>query len=68
MLPGGGVPNLIATDRTLVTGTTTTSNFRFGNFSSVEVDPSSGGLAAVSSNEFFFSSAPWATVVSETSF
>jgi hypothetical protein len=68
VLPGGGAPNLIATDRTLVTGSTTNSNSRFGDFSSVEVDPSSGGLAAVSSNEFFFSGAPWATVVSETSF
>jgi hypothetical protein len=66
--PGGGVPNLIGTDLTLVTGSTTSSNFRFGDFSSVAVDPASGGLSAVSSNEFFFSGSPWASDVAETSF
>lgn len=66
--PGGGIPNLIGTDLTLVTGSTTSTNFRFGDFSSVAVDPSSGGTSAVSSNEFFFSGAPWATDVAETSF
>jgi hypothetical protein len=68
VLPGQGVPNLISTDLPLVTGSTTSTNFRFGDFSSVEVDPSSGGLSAMSSNEFFFNGAPWASDVAETSF
>ena len=68
VLPGQGVPNEIGTDRTLVTGSSTASNFRFGDFSSVSVDPSSGGLTAVSAQEYFTSSGLWTTRITRTTF
>lgn len=38
VLPGGGVPNLIATGTVLVNGAATTTNTRFGDYSSVSVE------------------------------
>jgi hypothetical protein len=72
--PGGGVPNLIGTDLTLVTGTSTTSITTFGAYSSVEVDPAASssscpaGLTALSAQEYFTSASQWATVLARTSF
>ncbi len=68
VLPGQGVPNEIGTDLTVVIGSPTASNFRFGDFSSVEVDPSSGGLTAVSAQEYFTSSGLWTTRIVRSTF
>lgn len=74
VLPGTGVPNLIGTDRTLVVGSPTSSNFRFGDFSSVAVDPvaASGscpaGRTAVTNQEFFGTNGQWATRIARLSF
>jgi len=74
VLPGAGVPNLIGTDRTLVTGFRTSSNFRFGDFSSVEVDPTAAtgscpaGRTAVTNQEYFTANGQWATRVARLSF
>ena len=68
VLPGQGVPNEIGTDLTLVTGSSTASNSRFGDFSSVSVDPSSGGLTAVSAQEYFNSTGRWVTRIARTTF
>lgn len=54
VLPGDGVPNLIGTGLVLVTGTATSSNFRFGDFSSVAIDASdTTGCIAVTAQEYF---------------
>jgi hypothetical protein len=68
VLPGQGVPNEIGTDLTVVTGSSTASNFRFGDFSSVSVDPSSGGLTAVSAQEYFTPSGQWTTRIVRSTF
>ena len=74
VLPGTGVPNEIGTDRVLVHGSSTSSNFRFGDFSSVEVDPTAAsstcpaGRTAVTNQEYFTSSGQWATRVARLSF
>jgi hypothetical protein len=74
VLPGAGVPNLIGTDRTLVTGFRTGSNFRFGDFSSVEVDPTAAsgscpaGRTAVTNQEYFTGNGQWATRLARLSF
>ena len=68
------MPNLIGTDRTLVVGSPTSSNFRFDDFSSVAVDPvaASGtcpaGRTAVTNQEFFGTNGQWATRVARLSF
>jgi len=66
--PGGGVPNLIASDLTLRVGTTTSTNFRFGDFSSVAVDPASGGVSAVVAQQHFFGGTNWNTNIAEVTF
>lgn len=74
VLPGTGVPNLIGTDHTLINGSSTSSNFRFGDFSSVEVDPTAisgtcpAGRTAVTNQEYFTSNGQWATRLARTSF
>ena len=68
VLPGQGVPNETGTDLTLVTGSSTSSNFRFGDFSSVAVDPASGGLTAVTAQEYFIGSGLWRTRIARVSF
>jgi hypothetical protein len=74
VLPGTGVPNLIGTDRVLIKGFPTSSNFRFGDFSSVEVDPTAAsgscpaGRTAVTNQEFFTSNGNWATRLARLSF
>jgi len=68
VLPGQGVPNEIGTDLTLVIGSSTASNFRFGDFSSVSVDPTSGGLTAVTAQQYFNASGQWTTRIARLSF
>lgn len=74
VLPGTGVPNLIGSDMTLASGFSTASNFRFGDFSSVEVDPVAAssscpaGQTAVLSQEYFDGSGQWVTRIARTSF
>ncbi|WP_117213450.1 hypothetical protein [Allorhizocola rhizosphaerae] len=72
--PGGGVPALIGTDLTLVVGTLTTNNTRFGDYSSVHLDPSpaSGtcpaGRTALVAQQFFLGNTNWATRLARISF
>jgi len=74
VLPGGGVPNLQNSDLTLVNGFSTSSNFRFGDFSSVEVDPAAvsascpKGRAAVLAQQYFTSTGKWVTRIARVSF
>jgi hypothetical protein len=74
VLPGGGVPNLTNSDTTLVTGFSTSSNFRFGDFSSVEVDPSASsatcpkGRTAALAQQYFNSAGLWVTRIARVSF
>jgi hypothetical protein len=74
VLPGGGVPTLNGGDTTLVNGFATSSNFRFGDFSSVEVDPASAasgcpaGHTAVLAQQYFDSTGHWVTRIARTSF
>jgi hypothetical protein len=74
VLPGAGIPTLTGTDTTLVNGFPTSSNFRFGDFSSVEVDPSAAsatcpkGRTAVLAQQYFDSSGNWVTRIARTSF
>lgn len=70
--PGGGIPALIATDLTLVTGSNT-ANTRFGDYSSVHVDPvaASGtcpaGSTALVAQQYFVGGS-WATRLARVSF
>jgi len=72
LLPTTGIHNLIGTDKKIITGTST-SNFRFGDFSSVEVDPVAAsstcakGRTAVMAQEYFNGSG-WLTRVVRASF
>jgi hypothetical protein len=74
VLPGTGVPNQIGSDRTIIHGSPTSSNFRFGDFSSVEVDPSAAsascpaGRTAVLAQQYFGPTGKWATRVVRASF
>ena len=71
--PGGGVPALIATDLTLVTGSQTTTNTRFGDYSSVQIDPTAAsgtcpaGQTALLAQQYFVGGS-WATRLSRVSF
>lgn len=59
--PGGGVPNLIGTGAVLVAGSPTTQT-RFGDYSSVSIDPSvPGGSCAVTAQEYFAPGGSWRT-------
>ena len=74
VLPGTGVPNETGTDRTLIHGFPTSTNFRFGDFSSVEVDPSAAtatcpaGRTAVLAQQYFSPSGRWVTRIARASF
>jgi hypothetical protein len=59
--PGGGVPNLIGTGTVLVDGAST-GETRFGDFSSVSIDPAdAAGTCAVTNQQYFQSGGTWAT-------
>lgn len=58
--PGGGVPNLVGTGVVLVNGSNT-GQTRFGDYSSVAIDPTvAAGTCALSAQQFF-SGGAWAT-------
>jgi hypothetical protein len=71
--PGGGVPNLVATDLTLAVGSVTTTNTRFGDYSSVHIDPAAAsgtcpaGRTALLAQQYFVGGA-WATRLTRVSF
>jgi hypothetical protein len=58
--PGGGVPDLMGTGLILKKGSSTSSNSRFGDYSSVSIDPTSPCRAAVG-QEVFTSNGDWNT-------
>jgi hypothetical protein len=59
--PGGGVPNLIATGVVLVNGVST-GETRFGDYSSVAIDPANvNGSCAVTAQQYFQSGGQWGT-------
>lgn len=59
--PGGGVPNLIGTGTVLVNGPVT-GETRFGDYSSVAIDPTNGnGSCAVAAQQYFQSDGTWTT-------
>lgn len=59
--PGGGVPNLIGTGVVLVNGVST-GETRFGDFSSVAIDPANvNGSCAVTAQQYFQPGGQWAT-------
>jgi len=60
VLPGGGVPNLIGTSLILRRGSSTSSNFRFGDYSSVQIDQASPCKALVA-QQVFGSTGQWNT-------
>ncbi|HLK00124.1 MAG TPA: hypothetical protein VKU39_09485 [Streptosporangiaceae bacterium] len=72
--PGAGVPDLLGSDLTLVTGVSATSITTFGAYSSVEVDPVAAsstcpaGLTALSAQEYFPSASQWGTELARTTF
>jgi hypothetical protein len=72
--PGTGVPDLIGTGRVLVNGFSTVSNFRFGDYSSVAVDPTAAsgtcpaGRTAVTAQQYFTSNGQWRVRLSRLSF
>jgi hypothetical protein len=72
--PGAGVPALIGTNSDLVIGSSTSSNRRFGDLSSVTIDPSDAsascpaGRTAVIAQQYFSSNGQWATRIGRISF
>jgi hypothetical protein len=62
VLPNQGVPNLIGTGVVLVNGVSTTTHVRFGDYSSVAIDPAvPNGSCAVATQQFFGTATSWAT-------
>jgi hypothetical protein len=72
--PGGGVPTLVGTGRVLAVGARTSSNTRFGDLSSVAIDPSAAsvscpaGRTAVASQQIFQANGQWITRIARISF
>ena len=72
--PGSGVPALIGTGRVLINGFSTTTNTRFGDFSSVAIDPAAAsatcpaGRTAVVAQQVFQSNGQWITRIARVSF
>jgi hypothetical protein len=59
--PGGGVPNLIGTGTVLVNGAVT-GETRFGDLSSVAIDPTNvNGCCAVAAQQYFEPGGNWTT-------
>jgi hypothetical protein len=63
-----GVSDLIGTDLTVRAGTTTSTNFRFGDYSSVAIDPVGKGKSAVVAQEYFTGDTNWSTNIAEITF
>lgn len=74
VVPGGGVPALTNSDVTLAIGSRTTTNTRFGDYSSVHIDPSAVsatcpiGRTALLAQQFFGAAGNWNTRLSRVSF
>jgi hypothetical protein len=74
VLPGTGVPSLIGTGLVLVNGSSTSSNFRFGDLSSVAIDPTAAsptcpaGRTAVTAQEYFQPDGQWIVRIGRLSF
>jgi hypothetical protein len=69
VVPGAGVPNLTGDVLVLVNGASTSSNDRFGDISSVAIDPTSAsGCAAVTAQEYFGPDGQWRTRLSRVAF
>ena len=72
--PGAGVPTLIGTGRVLVNGFSTSTNFRFGDYSSVAIDPTAAsttcpaGRTAGTAQQVFQSNGQWITRIARVSF
>ncbi|MFI7546540.1 hypothetical protein [Actinoplanes sp. NPDC049599] len=72
--PGGGVPALTNSDVTLAIGAVTTTNTRFGDYSSVHVDPAAAsgtcpaGQTALLAQQYFQAGGNWTTRLSRVSF
>lgn len=73
VVPGGGVPALTGTDLTLAIGSVTTTNTRFGDYSSVHIDPIAvsstcpAGRTALVAQQYFVNGS-WATRLARVSF
>jgi hypothetical protein len=65
VVPGGGVPNLIGTGAVLVNGAATTTNTRFGDYSSVSVETT---CTAVIAQQYFAAGGNWNTRLGRLSF
>lgn len=60
--PHGGVPDLVGSGSTLATGSRTTVESRFGDYSSVAIDPSvAAGSCAVATQQYFAPAGTWKT-------
>lgn len=74
VLPGAGVPNLIGTSLNLVSGSATSTNTRFGDYSSVHVDPVAAsptcpaGRTALIAQQYFGPTQQWHTRLARVSF
>jgi hypothetical protein len=74
VLPGAGVPNLIGTGLVLVNGSSTSSNTRFGDLSSVAIDPTAAspacpaGRTAVTAQQYFQPNGQWIVRIGRLSF
>jgi hypothetical protein len=69
---GGGVPDLVGQDLTLVSGSATATHSGFGRYSSVAIDPSAtsscpAGFTALTAQEFF-TGEQWTTELARTTF
>lgn len=62
--PHNGVPDLIGSGNVIVTGSSTTTETKFGGFSSVAIDPTaSAGSCAVAAQQYFAAGGTWRTRV-----
>ena len=67
VLPGAGVPNLIGTGLVTVKGHKTTTNSRFGDYSSVSMDPNNV-CRATAAQQFFGMDGNWRTRIADVAF
>jgi hypothetical protein len=65
VLPGAGVPNLVGTGLVLVNGSSTSTNTRFGDYSSVSVE---NACTAVAAQQYFGPTQAWRTRLARLSF
>jgi hypothetical protein len=74
LTPGQAITNLNGTDHKLITGSSTATDTRFGDFSSVAIDPVAAsstcpaGRTAVLAQQYFGSTGQWVTRITRASF